>query len=167
LLERLLHRLSAHLPCRFIDGEDGAPYLERYYVFGAFGWHVYLHRFMESDPDRGLHDHPWDRAMSLVLTGGYEELRPVASDPARIERRRVRPWRLNRLKGEDYHRVLLRNGQPAWTLFAHGPRVKGWGFVQDGAYRPMALNGQDFRHRDWWKTAPPGGVMRASRESRS
>ena len=69
MIENLLFRFSGRLRCRFIDCEQGEPYLERYYLFGAFGWHAYLHRFVDSDPDRGLHDHPWSRALSLVLTG--------------------------------------------------------------------------------------------------
>jgi hypothetical protein len=165
VIDRFLYRLTARMPCRLIDGEGGTPYLERYYVFGAFGWHFYIHRFVDSDPDRGLHDHPWTRAVSLVVSGGYDELRPVGGDPRRTRLRHVRPGRLNLLRGKDYHRVLLRGGRPAWTLFGHGPRAKGWGFFQDGAYRPMAKDGSDFRHRDWWKSAPRGQLARASRGS--
>ncbi|MBK1631075.1 hypothetical protein CKO31_10045 [Thiohalocapsa halophila] len=173
LIERLLCRLTDRLPCRIIDGEQGEPYLERYYVAGLFGWHTYLHRFVDSDPDRGLHDHPWGRAISLVLTGGYDELRfahapqdadtatPITEPPLR--RRHVRPWRLNLLRGTDYHRVVLRGGRPAWTLFLHGPRVKGWGFRRAGRYRAMARSGADFRHRNWWQTAPSGRAVRESR----
>jgi hypothetical protein len=29
----------------------------------------------------------------------------------------------------------------------------------------MARDGDDFRHRDWWKSAPRGQSMRATRES--
>ena len=165
MFEKLLHRLSARLPCRFIDGEHGEPYLERYYLLGAFGWHAYLHRFVDSDPDRGLHDHPWRRAVSLVLSGGYEELRPRAPGSGEIVRRRLRPWRLNFLKGEDFHRVVLREGRPAWTLFMHGPRIKGWGFLQNGGFRIMARDASEFRHRNWWQSAPRGAHMRAVREA--
>jgi hypothetical protein len=163
VIERLLLSITARLPCRLIDGEQGEPYLERYYLFGAFGWHAYLHRFVDSDPDRGLHDHPWGSAASLVLTGGYDEIRSVGGDAARTQTRTLRPWRLNRLGGSDFHRVVLREGQPAWTLFLHGPRVKGWGFVQNGAYRAMARDGGEFRHRDWWKGAPSGAAVRSGR----
>jgi hypothetical protein len=161
MIERLLRALSDRLPCRFIDGEGGEPYLERYYLFGVFGWHAYLHRFVDSDPDRGLHDHPWDRALSLVLVAGYDEIRGGAAGCA--PPRFVRPWRLNWLRGRDFHRVVLRGGRPAWTLFLHGPRVKGWGFLQNGIYRPMARDESEFRHRDWWRWAPRGARMRAGR----
>jgi hypothetical protein len=163
VIERLLLSTTARLPCRLIDGEHGEPYLERYYLFGAFGWHAYLHRFVDSDPDRGLHDHPWGKAVSLMLTGGYDEIRSIGGDPARTHTRTLRPWHLNRLRGSDFHRVVLREGQPAWTLFLHGPRVKGWGFVQNGSYRPMARDEGDFRHRDWWKRGPRGAEARAGR----
>jgi hypothetical protein len=177
-IESLLIRLTDRLPCRIIDGEQGEPYLERYYLAGLFGWHAYLHRFVDSDPDRGLHDHPWNRAVSLVLTAGYDELRfaqaPLQDDadascPERpfpeppIRTRQVRPWRLNLLRGTDYHRVVLRGGHPAWTLFLHGPRVKGWGFLRAGRRRVMARSAADFRHRDWWLTAPTGRMMRSAR----
>lgn len=163
MIERLLYQLTARLPCRFIDGEDGEPYLERYYLVGAFGWHVYIHRFVDSDPDRGLHDHPWGRALSLVLAGGYEELRPRRGDLDDPVSRFVAPGRLNLLRGEDFHRVVLRAGRPAWTLFLHGPRVKGWGFYQAGQRRPMARDAGEFRHRGWWKSAPRGRAMRQTR----
>jgi hypothetical protein len=157
MIERLLFRLTNHLPCRVIDGEHGEPYLERYYLFGLAGWHVYLHRFVDSDPDRGLHDHPWSSALSLVLSGGYDELR--ADTLGAVNCRSIRPGRINRLSGETYHRIVLR-GRPAWTLFAHGPRSKGWGFLRDGRYRAMAHNAAEFRHRDWWKQAPNGRAVR-------
>jgi hypothetical protein len=161
MIERLLEALTGRLPCRLIDGEGGEPYLERYYVGGLFGWHAYLHRFVDSDPDRGLHDHPWGRALSLVLVAGYDEIR---GEPDGVSTRRfVRPGRINWLKGSDFHRVVLRDRRPAWTLFLHGPRIKGWGFVQGGVYRPMARDGGDFRHRDWWRKAPRGAAMRAGR----
>ena len=161
MIERLLQSLSARRPCRLIDGEQGEPYLERYYLFGLFGWHAYLHRFVDSDPDRGLHDHPWDHALSLVLAGGYHEIRGVAPD--RTITRFVAPWRINRLTGATFHRVVLRDQRPAWTLFLHGPRRKGWGFLQNGEYRPMAQDGAEFRHRDWWKSAPTGHEVRRRR----
>jgi hypothetical protein len=166
VIESLLSRLTARLPCRLIDGEQGQPYLERYYLFGAFGWHVYVHRFVDSDPDRGLHDHPWSRALSLVLSGGYDEVRGQGGGDRCSRVRHIRPGRLNLLRGKDFHRVVLRGGRPAWTLFIHGPRTKGWGFLREGVYRSMARDEAEFRHRDWWKSAPKGAVALAERCTR-
>ena len=41
---------------------DGLPVLERYHVFefSPRGPGICFHRFVSSDPDRGLHDHPWN-----------------------------------------------------------------------------------------------------------
>lgn len=166
LIETLLERLTNHLPCRIIDGESGEPYLERYYLAGLGGWHAYLHRFVDSDPDRGLHDHPWDLALSLILTGGYDELRAAPGNDPPVQRRTRRPGGFNQLRGQDYHRILLRAGRPAWTLFVHGPRVKGWGFVREGIHQPMAASAADFRHRDWWRQAPKGHTVRTERAAR-
>lgn len=163
MIENLLFRISGRLRCRFIDGEQGEPYLERYYLLGAFGWHAYLHRFVDSDPDRGLHDHPWGRAVSLVLSGGYDEIRGVDPTATRTRTAHIRPWRFNLLRGSDFHRVILRDSRPAWTLFIHGPRIKGWGFLQNGEFRSMARDGSEFRHRDWWKSAPTGASARSER----
>ena len=160
MIEKLLVRITDRLPCRMIDGHGGEPYLERYYLCGILGWHAYLHRFVASDPDRGLHDHPWRHAISLVLTGGYRERR---LGPAGVEHERsLRPFRFNWVRGDDFHRVLLDQGSSAWTLFLHGPRAKGWGFLRQGAYRAMALDKEHLRHRDWWKQAPSGRAVRAA-----
>lgn len=154
MVSALLKILSRYLPGRRIDGDDGRPYLERYYLGGAFGRCVYLHRFVASDPDRGVHDHPWRRAVSVVLTGGYRELR-LRRDRGSTVTRRVRPLSVNVIRGDDFHRVLL--DQPeAWTLFVHGPRIKGWGFLRGGQYVPYARDATDFRHENWWEKTPRG-----------
>jgi hypothetical protein len=120
-----------------IAGDDGRPKLHRRYLVGTgktFG--VFLHHFVGSDGPTELHDHPWRWAVSLVLWGGYlEERRLTAS--ARSTRRWLGPGRLNLLRPGTFHRVELRAGRPAWTLFVHGPKVRRWGFldVATGAFR--------------------------------
>ncbi len=153
-MRRLLLWLTGHLPAREIRGEHGEPYLERYSLCGAFGWRAYLHRFRASDPDRGLHDHPWGWSMSLILAGSYREVREGAV-------RRLFPGQVNIIRGHDFHRILLDEGEEAWTLFVHGPRVKGWGFLRNGEYRPFAKTKDDYPSHRWWKTAPRGRDLRA------
>lgn len=76
LINRLLFKLSAYLRCRIIHGPNREPYLERYHLLHLpFGIHVYLHRFVASDPGKALHNHPWHSAISLVLSGQYRETR--------------------------------------------------------------------------------------------
>lgn len=153
MIRKLLHRLTHDRPMREINGDDGRPYLERYFICRAFGWQVYLHHFVASDPDRGLHDHPWDRAISLVLAGGYTEVRRNSALDEQIKRR-VGPGRLNLLDGRTHHRVIISPGKTAWSLFMHGPYVKPWGFYRrepDGSTRfTLARNAR----KCWWLTAP-------------
>lgn len=143
IIDRLLFAITNLLPCRIInDGKD--PYLERFYVGTLFGWRFYLHRFVDSDPNRGLHCHPWHRAFSIILSGWYWE-------ETRMGFRKVR-W-FNSLTGDSFHRVVLpfeqvqytymeqghrrtglRKGstpKPCWTLFFHtAANVKAWGFLK-------------------------------------
>jgi hypothetical protein len=70
---KLLFFISGFLKGKAISGPNGEPYLERY-MLARFGKHaVFLHRFLASDPDHGLHDHPWDGSKSLIVCGGYHE----------------------------------------------------------------------------------------------
>ena len=169
---RLLLRWSDRLPCRVIYGPDGAPYLERYFLarLPAWlgGWTFYLHHFVASDPDRGLHDHPWERAWSLILSGGYWEQRQVGWDwggPI-VARRYLRPERLNRIKRGTFHRVVLRQSASrgplqAWSLFAHSPHRHPWGFLRrcsNGGRGGAAFYPAEHKtgSAPWWRTAPKG-----------
>ena len=66
--KKFLWWLTGYLPYKLIQ-EGERPYLERYYLFTILGWRFYIHRFVDSDPGRGLHDHPWRRAVTFVLDG--------------------------------------------------------------------------------------------------
>ena len=159
-MTRFLLWLTARLPAREIRGEHGEPYLERYALCGLLGWRAYIHRFLTSDPDRGLHDHPWGLSVSLILAGGYSEVRAGTM-------RRLFPWQLNIIRGNDFHRILVDQGQEAWTLFVHGPRVKGWGFWRNGAYTLFAKTKDDYPSHHWWKTAQRGQALRNQPHNRS
>ena len=169
-MSRFLWWLTARLPMRVIN--DGTRlYLERYYVGTLLGWRFYLHRFVGSDPDRGLHDHPWTKAHSIILSGWYWE-------ETRSGTRKVR-W-FNSLTGDTFHRVVLPvrweghgldarfNEQPCWTLFFHlVGNVKPWGFLQpitgehgeEGAkvFVPYTYS-REGRQDNWWLTAPKRGA---------
>lgn len=157
-----LRRLASGLPRRIISGDNGEPYLERYAVLvlgaDANPWFsLYLHRFVGSDPDRGLHDHPWAWAAGIVLAGHYFEERHGGRSVVRRGVGSVGCF------GPSYqHRVVL----PApvfecWTVFAHGSRVKGWGFWRSVAeangshrafiYRAMSSGPEVNAHAGWWR----------------
>lgn len=136
--QRLIHWIAARRPCRVIHGPNDEPYLERYFLFSMLGVTAYLHRFVASDPERGLHDHPWGWSLSWILDGTYyeERLTEVDGKDHHVEFRLRTPGQFNRLRGDDFHRIILRRySEPVWTLFIHGPRRKGWGFVTFRDYR--------------------------------
>ena len=149
LFEKLLWKVALWAPfgMRVIwDDTQKSPYLLRVYLTPDWKGtlrlpRLYLHHFFRSDGDREVHNHPWGKSVSLVLTRGYREFRwdPVAQI---MEERVVRPWRLNRIGRNDFHRVELHKGRP-WTLFLTGRRVEAakgedWGFLNtdNGEYTP-------------------------------
>lgn len=170
-VERLLEAITDRLPVKRIDGPGGQPYLERAFLFKLFGVMAYIHRFVGSDPDRGLHDHPWGWGFSVVLLGRYIER---YLDGREVKSRHIR-W-FNWVPGYRFHRVLL-NPLPrrrVWTLFVHGPRVKGWGFMDTGDAHPGTTIGQYhyafFTYTDgggpgWHKTAEKGRDVKRYRRT--
>lgn len=170
MIRKILHRITDRLPCRIINGPDGEPYLERYYVGTVAGWRFYLHQFVGDDPDRGLHDHPWTRAFALVLAGFYIEQTRTGYRPVR--------W-FNSLTGDTFHRVILPSSDTVWTLFAHRVGdVKEWGFLEkrvclrvESRGKPVEYTEQVFtpyqyqneggrKPVEWWLTARTGAEVR-------
>lgn len=163
MLRRVLQEVARYLPHRMIYGKDGSPYLSRYQLFngGSKSVRIFLHHFHRGDEGRGLHDHPWDWAWSVILAGGYTEERLEAgfypvnfmnnwmwAPPARddiqatnyvhgacVARHEVLPGHFNRIDADTFHRVELRE-HDAWSLIVCGPPTKGWGFLDphDGKY---------------------------------
>ena len=119
----------------------GEPaYMVRYHLFVSRWITLYLNKILTKDNDPRLHTHPWKRAYSLKLRGGYwEEL--DAPGFARcegdvglahsLEKGLVlihHPRRWSRIP--ERHRIVqLDGGEPVWTLFiALGPKTP-WGFM--------------------------------------
>ncbi|WP_295802162.1 hypothetical protein [uncultured Microbulbifer sp.] len=177
-MNKLLYWLTGRLPVRFINLDSG-PYLERYYLGQLFGITFYLHRFVSSDSERHLHNHPWGWGGSLILCGSYEEERALdlcpAAGPAGCLTERVRRRWYNQVNGNTIHRI--HDAAPGtWTLFFHGPRQmvrrpsrhvpgkfalapKGWGFFEQreliSEYRTEFVEHQ-ISYGEWWLTAPKG-----------
>lgn len=170
-LRRWAEKKALSLPCREIRQEDGTLYLRRYYLGKLFGQTFYLHNFIKSDPDRGVHDHPWRRSGSLILAGSYFEETVGnlwGNNPAESKavRRKRNPLSLKFIKGTDFHRVILYPNQEKmtpWTIFFHGDYVKGWGF------RRQLAQGHEFEvfqpkigssgGVDWFKNAADGRAV--------
>jgi hypothetical protein len=183
-MKALLYWLTGFLPCRIISDGD-RPYLERYYLCTLFNVRFYLHRFVDSDPGRGLHDHPWPWAASIVLSGWYwEETRGFETNPAAQAlaealgtkkgtiRKKVR-W-LNWLTGDSFHRVVLPldwstlKPSPCWTLFFHrATNVKPWGFLYPMDSSPNVVVWMPHNYPQdgasasstWWNEVPIGKLQ--------
>ena len=176
LMNKVLFKISEKLPCKIIKGELGQPYLERYMVarWGKNGEHtLFLHRFLDSDSDKGVHDHPWD-SKSFILTGGYNERKLIKeTDKEKVILRDIKPLSFNVIKKDDFHQIILKEKTPAWTLFYHGPRVKHWGFqyydfLPDGSSEIskkefVPFNDNTKAEEKWELKAPKG--KEANRES--
>jgi len=164
MIVEFLEWLSDRLPCRLINGDANEPYLERYWVGSFFGMRIYIHRFVASDPDRGLHDHPWGWGFSTVLSGSYSE---EYESFGKIETRKIN-W-FNWIPGYKWHRVKYEGTEPVWTLFIRGPSRKVWGFKQAD---PYYIDSDRFIHkwisgaivrssgRKWHKTAKKGRELK-------
>ena len=132
LATRALFRVvqSLGLRTRIIetDYHSGQPYLLRVYITpDSDRWRewlpgVYLHYFFRGDSRGKMHNHPWSRAVSLILTGGYTEERLAPGGT--VQRRRFAPGDVNRLERDTFHRVDL-DGGGCWTLFITGQRELG------------------------------------------
>ena len=120
----------------FIVGQPDDIYLRRWWVIPHNRWfNVYLHNFLRSDDDRALHDHPWVN-ISLILAGAYFEHLPDGTVKLRQAWRPWAPWRLVFRGARAAHRVeLIQGGDPVWTLFITGPKVREWGFLCPAGWR--------------------------------
>jgi hypothetical protein len=125
----LLYKLSAFCRCRVINGPDHQPYLERYHLLRLpFGYRIYLHRFVASDPGRGLHNHPWKHALSLVLCGSYEETRMLdARADNTLHSRRLRAGDFNFISGDVFHRVNITSNITTTMTWSHRPATRSGG----------------------------------------
>ena len=138
--DRFLNWLDSKGRKRVImDRVDDEPYLERYYpLFNTrqhTGFNVYIHKFLKGDPD-DVHDHPWSYA-TFILAGGYYEWIPQFN-PDGTKSCEIRKWRgpghFRICRPESYHRVELKPGVTAWTLFMPGPHKRQWGFLVDNKW---------------------------------
>jgi len=140
-------------------GNGVRTYLERWILLRLKGWgNVYVHRFVNDDEDRALHDHPWP-SWSFLFWGSYIEhtqnydpspAQPICQETGMPASIRVdlthtvsadglTKWRTYSApcfiprSAEYRHRIeLLRDKDgkpvPAWTIFVTGRWVRHWGF---------------------------------------
>lgn len=125
LIERILNRLFKK---REIVNCDHDVYLHRWFIYRGTRIGIYIHKFVRSDEDRAVHDHPWD-FLVIPLWRGYIEHSEVKcpyaypcihcapghdvgfpkNQPCRLNQvNRVRPILGTRFRRAEYrHRVEL------------------------------------------------------------
>jgi len=162
MVEKYLHKflwwLTETFPSRTRDiSREGDLYLRRFYLTprrknkegddteSYMGFGIYLHYFYRGDKDLELHNHPWKRAVSFILTGGYYEERRepnyFGEGIHRVLTHNVTPGSFNIIGADDFHRIEKKpNVDHVWTLFFTGTRAQDWGFWNrnTGAYTPQA-----------------------------
>jgi hypothetical protein len=121
----LINWAMSRAPDVIIGGAEDPYMLRRYLIPKNRFFNMYVHKFLRSDGDRALHDHPWWNA-SWLLVGEYTEHRINAGGVHVKTIRSFGDW-VFRPTGKIAHRIELHDG-PCWTLFITGPRYREWGF---------------------------------------
>ncbi len=110
----------------------GDCYLHRWHLLPRNRFcNVYLHRYLGSDDDRALHDHPW-HSVSFLLRGRLRE--HLQGGRSREIARGWPVWRAPTLA----HRLDLLS-DTALTVFITGPRVRDWGFYCPQGWRHWSV----------------------------
>jgi hypothetical protein len=113
----------------------GENYLHRWHLLPRNPlFNIFLHKFLGSDDDRAMHDHPWC-SVSFLLKGRLIELMPYDSEDLReafpgaeVLRGRRIPWLWPVFRKATHTHRLVLPGAPAWTLFITGPVIRPWYF---------------------------------------
>lgn len=117
---------------------DGQPYLYRWHVIPRNPEaNTYFHIQVDDDPERPLHDHPWDNT-SVILAGGYDEIVQERPPYDPVETFRRREGQVIHRRAEEAHRLLLRSPLGyTITQFTTGPHRRDWGFWCIDQYRVL------------------------------
>lgn len=114
------------LPCDRLLADGGEEYMRRYYAAHTRSGSARFHHILTGDPQRDMHDHPWD-FVSKLLSGCYLEHTPDGviryEAPCLIVR-----------KAEALHRLELPDG-PVWSYVVTGRPRRKWGFMTAAGWR--------------------------------
>lgn len=147
---------SLYRPPDLTIAPDGyGEYLFRWYVVPRNSeGNVYFHVQTASDPERPLHDHPWDNT-SVILSGGYDEL--ICVEPSTPDV--YATYRVKRRAGDVIHRpatwahrlILPQGVKYTMTLFVTGAKVRKWGFWENGIFTPFSDVTEERNGVSQWK----------------
>jgi hypothetical protein len=115
----------------FIIGGADHPYLLRWWIIPRNRFfNIYLHKFLRSDDDRALHDHPLLN-VSYLLAGGYVE-HTIPQGGVQVAKKYA-AGDLKFRRAVAAHRIEI--DKPCWSLFITGPVVREWGFHCPAGWR--------------------------------
>ena len=148
------HFLDRWFTKREIRDCDGSIYMHRWFIFRTNPVAIFVHKFVRSDFERAIHDHPWS-FLVIPLWRGYIEHSegrcgwcrsytsecicgewgiPGKTGPAIPNSRRVYPLLGIRFRRAEFrHRVeLFTNAKgeqlPSWSIFIRFRKRRLWGF---------------------------------------
>ncbi len=109
-----------NLKIRKPDEIIGEQYLHRWHLRRKSGsWNLYLHKYLGSDDDRALHDHPW-KSISILLWGNLEE---------KEQNKTYRLWwLLPKYRHAKHAHCIILKSPIAYTLFFTFKKEREWGF---------------------------------------
>lgn len=127
MIERLLLKL---FKVREIPHPDGGPYLRRFYLTPKWFpfFNVFVHQLFTPDPDRDLHDHPWD--FWTFPLSGYSEVTPRN----RHWQKSVRCQCWHYRSAEYVHLIMHLDFKPTWTIMVTRKARREWGFWVEGEW---------------------------------
>lgn len=108
----------------------GALYMRRIPILTTPWLGIRLHGIVLPDARQPLHNHPFRWWFSIVLSGGYLEIRRVRGGPASVCSY-ARGDRNCMIGPGTFHRIESVRPR-TWTLFVHGKRITRWGFLLPG-----------------------------------
>ena len=150
---RLLQRIADRRPTKTYHVDEEVLFY-RSFLMQIGSWVLFLHHYVASDPDRGLHNHP-ARCVGLILAGGYDEefFRGLSAEGMVTGYRRLRLGRVFWTDEYRMHRVCLRRnrqtrGWPemvtSWSLFLVRYLDKPWGIMSRDPLVVTPAGGPEF-----------------------
>jgi hypothetical protein len=146
---------SLYRPPDLVISPNGhGEYLFRWWVTPhSDNANVYFHVQTKSDPERPLHDHPWD-STSVILAGGYDEIINEFPMVNRIHERMEtrKPGDVIFRPGTWAHRLVLPADVPySMSLFSTGPKVRNWGFWFEDGWKSFEEVTATYDGQSHWK----------------
>jgi hypothetical protein len=111
------------------------PLMIRYFLLRTPWVGMYFHKFLRSDNDRHVHDHPWS-FITLLLNRGYWEHLPDGT--AKWRKRFTIHYR----PAEWQHWVEI--DKPVWTLVLRFRKRRQWGFITPAGWINHFVYGIDW-----------------------